>query len=332
MATKTDEQIRMLRRHSIECVAQVQSRYGSTRTFQLTAINPGKRDRWSMGPLPHSGSNNADHTFVPGITKQADTSRLFCLNIKVLHLCHGVITHVGFDLTTFEVELIEAKRQFTGSFGRGQQALNTERHILQAACRIQTRGYRECEVAGRQRLRVDARNLQQCQDAGSHPAGTDAPNALSDKTSIVVIKRHHISDSAQCHQVEPVRQIGFLPGFKPASFTQLNPHQGQQVEGDADTSQSLAGKVAAGLVRIDNRSCSRQLIARQVMVSDDDFNTERVGPRHASNTGNSVIHRHNNVRLKSHGDINDFRRETVAKAKPIGYQVVYVRRTHRPQY
>ena len=99
--------------------------------------------------------------------------------------------------------------------------------------------------------------------------------------SVLAEKRHDIGDRTQSHDVE-------VAGECPAAH--LLPKRLTELERHADTGDIFVGIGAVSAVRVEDGERLRQLLARQVMVGDDDIDLF-LRRRHLCHGGNAAVHR-----------------------------------------
>ena len=88
----------------------------------------------------------------------------------------------------------------------------------------------------------------------------------------------------------------------------------------------LAGEVAAGLVRVDDYRGVGKGVGRQVMIGDKHIDTASLCLGHTVNAGDTVIHRHDDVRrFGLCGECDDFRGQAVTVFEAVGYDVIDTR-------
>ena len=108
-----------------------------------------------MHTFPNTGSQNTDHTLVPGrVIERHRKQRFIALQINRLQLGQCVLLHGLLNVSSFPIELM----QFFGKASRRrrglcQQTLNTDRHIVETTRCIQPGANNEAEVT-RSRLPV----------------------------------------------------------------------------------------------------------------------------------------------------------------------------------
>ena len=116
----------------------------------------------------------------------------------------GLLAHAGLDVAPLAVDRVEQLRQLGGARRVvGEQALDAERHVGQAAGGVDARPEREAEVerAGTRRA-SRAGGGEQRGDAGLHAAGADALQALRDQAAVVGVEPDHVGHRAERDQVE----------------------------------------------------------------------------------------------------------------------------------
>ena len=228
--------------------------------------------------------------------------------------------------------MLQLGGQAHGALGvLAQQALDTYRHVVQAAGGVDARPHCEAEVGSDDSGRPPGRHLQQGLDTGTGLAGADALQARRHQNAIVVIQGHHIGHRTQCHQVGILRQVGLIALLKPAAPAQFCPQREHHVEDHADTRQVFAGKIAARLVGVDDDIGGGQLATRQVVIGDQGGDAQRPGRGHPLDTGNTIVHGNDQVGPPGGSQLDDLGGQAVTVLETVGDQVIDLGSPERPQ-
>jgi hypothetical protein len=213
----------------------------------------------------------------------------------------------------------------------GDQAFDPQRHVLEAAGRVQARPQREAEVERRRAARLAPGHAEQRGHAGVHAPAAHALQALGHEDAVVGVELDDVGHRAERHQVEQMVELGLVLGVEHAAPAQLGAQGQQHVKHDADAGQVLARETAGRLVRIDDHARGRQRVGRQMVVGDDDVDAAPVRLGHAVDAGDAVIDRDDNVgRLFARRQRDDFRRQAVTVFEAVGHDEVD-RGAHRGQ-
>ena len=100
---------------------------------------------------------------------------------------------------------------------------------------------------------------------------------LPHKGAIDPLKRHHIANRAERHQIKQMRQIRFVAACKKALLPQSSIEPDQHHESHADSRQMAEPAFIIGAARIDKRKTIGQTAARLVMVSNNHLLAARFG-------------------------------------------------------
>ena len=141
--------------------------------------------------------------------------------------------------------------------------------------------------------------------------------------TVVEIQFHHVGNGAQRHQVEQWRKVRYLQSLrgKPVRIPKLGPDRQQQVKHDADTRDTLAGEPIARLIWVDYNAGSRKLLAGQVMIGNQHVHPGVTGKVDACQTGDTVIHGHQEVRFRLQGQAGHIGTQTIPVFYPVRHQV-----------
>ena len=346
MATKFENQARVAGINDRQCVSNMQAGDRAARAFHFIIGGLRKGKHGAVQLILDTGRNDANHTLVPVIIKQADTGAVTTGGKVVLQfkVQLGLGFHLVFNEPPGLVEFIQMPGAGPGILnGRRQQAFDTQRHILQTPRCIQPWTNTKGQVPGHQAAGVCTRLLQQCGDTRAAAPGTNTANAFTDQNAVVLVQHYHISNGAKGHQVKIISKVGGCSNgrVKPVKGPQGLTDGSQQIKGNTTTRQGLAGKLATRLVRIDNNIRGGQNITRQMVVCDQHLNTQGFGEGNTLKTGDAVIHGNNQVRagvtqglrrgVDTRRQQDNFRRQAVAVFEAVGHQVIHLQRTHGPQ-
>src|SRR5262249_37401905 len=159
------------------------------------------------------------------------------------------------------------------------QQLKPERRIVKAARRIDAWAEPKAHLAGAHRPGENSRHLFERADAGAGGAG-DLFEAVLDQNSIRSCERDHIGDGGERHQIQHRAKSRLAALLERALLAKLLAKPEAKVEGDAGRAQMAGWILTAGLVRVDERQCRRQLTWNGVVIDDDHIQTEGVCPGH----------------------------------------------------
>ena len=264
----------------------------------------------------------------------------------------GLFAHAGFDFAPFTVDRIELLRE-VGSARRvvGDEALDAERHVGQAAGGVDARAEREAEVEGRCARGLALGHGVERGHTGGHAAGADALDALGDEAAIVAVELDDIGHGTEGNQVEQRVELGLCNGppralctrptkggaiglgrpgadhgVKAAARAQCSACGQQHIEHHADAGDRLARESAARLVRVDDAVRVGQLHhaadqRRQVVVGDEHIEAARTRMRHTVEAGNAVVHGDEQLRFLCERQIDDRRRQAVAVHGAVGHDI-----------
>ena len=152
-------------------------------------------------------------------------------------------------------------------------------------------------------------------------------NTLVYQGAVIAVQRHHIGHRTQRHQVEILCQdwVRAAACLQTSRLHAAVPQGQHDVKGHTDTGEILAGKGITRQVRIDDGIGRRQLFTRQVVVGDQHAHTALPGRRDTVETGDAVIHGHDQVRLLPCGNGHDLGGQAIAVFKTVGHQVAHIR-------
>ena len=140
--------------------------------------------------------NDGSNTASAGSTLAAERERAIDLRL-------GVVAHAASSVRRSRLIASSSAASSCARAGIvGEQALDAERHVGEAAGGVQARPDREAEVARARLARVAAGDREQRRDAGLHAAGADPLQALRDQAAVVAVEADDVGDGAERDQVE----------------------------------------------------------------------------------------------------------------------------------
>ena len=241
-----------------------------------------------------------------------------------------LLLHLALDTLALTIQAIQLTGHLTG---RGQviaeQALNPQTHVIQPAGGIQPWPENKTQITTGQPLGTASGHVQQCRNPRTATASTNARQPLVHQNAVIGIQRHHIRHGTQGHQIKQLPQIRLGARGKIALFTQMCPKRQHDIENHPDPGNTLAGKVTARLIRIDDGIGHRQLLGGQMVIGHHHLQTGGLGRCNPLDTGNAVIHGNQYIRMVALGNGNNFRRQAVTEFKAIGHQVLDPGRAQR---
>ena len=128
---------------------------------------------------------------------------------------------------------------------------------------------------------VAARDLQQSRQSGTAAACPDSFQSLVDQPPVVFIQRHQVGDGSQRNQIQPAIQPRLLALLEPAFLAQTGAQCHQGIEHHPDSGQRTGRERIIRKVRIDDGVGLRQRLSRQMVIGNDDPNTQPSGQSHA---------------------------------------------------
>ena len=189
--------------------------------FNLAIAARCKCDNRAVELILHARCEYADHALMPAGIKQAQAVGIRILSCR--HECcdwcveravssmQCAILHVRFDFPALAIKRVELQGNLRGAdFVIGDEAFDSQRHIVEPARRIQSRPEHETQFISRYSPKIPPRNLQQSVDARTATSLADALQALVHQNAIVVIEFHDIGNGAQCDQIKQTGKIGFF--------------------------------------------------------------------------------------------------------------------------
>ena len=152
---------------------------------------------------------------------------------------------------------------------------------------------------------------------------------MGHEAAVVGVQPHHVGHRAQCHQRQQAVKLGLGAVGKAAALAQLGAQRQQHIKHDADAGDGLAGKVAAGLVGVnDHIGRGQQGLAvqhcRQVVVGHQHLQAKRARRGHTVDAANAVVHRDQHVGAAGLDPLSNGGCEAVAIHHPVGYQIVHM--------
>ncbi len=226
--------------------------------------------------------------------------------------------HVFLDRAALAIEGVELPRQSLRLIDPvGQQTGNSNTHVIQTASSIQARTHHKAQVGRADVFMVPPCHFKQGQNAGPGFALTNAPEALLDEYSVVVIQGNDIRDCAQGNQIQKTAQIGLRIRQLPL-FSEELAQRSEYVEHHADTRSVLAEKRTAGLIGIHDGICIRQLFPCQMVIGHQHANAKLLCRPNSINRRDAVIHGHQQIREHPlfRQTMNNPRRKPITIGKP----------------
>ena len=118
---------------------------------------------------------------------------------------------------------------------------------------------------------------------------------------------------------------------EPVPPAQLGAQGQHDVENHPHPGQILTGKGAARLIRIDDNFSCRQRSPGQVMIGDQGPDAGGSSGGNTLNAGDTIVDGDNEIGLVLRGQRDNFRRQSVAVLKAVGYQVTDIVCPHGAQ-
>ncbi|MNZ19294.1 hypothetical protein D3C78_363190 [compost metagenome] len=331
MATKLADQLRVTRRHGIQCIANMEARHRTRRALEHAFASIGKGDGRAVITLFQARGEDADHALVPVRLEQAQAER-HRLQRQVLELGQGFALHALLDGLAVLVQFVELAGDFPCQVGIvTEQALDAQAHVVQAPGGIEPRAEDKAKVGGGDARMIAPGHFKDGLEPRPGPPGTDAFQALMDQDTIVGIQRHHVSHAAQGHQIEQLADVRLRRVVVMTEAAQTRSQGHQHIEDHPDPGQRLAGKLAARLVGIDDGVCRRQFMARQVVIGHQYFQARSLGGCHAFDAGDAVVDGDQQLRLALQGHLDDLRGQAIAVLEAVGHQVIDMGGTEQTQ-
>ncbi len=145
VAAKAQQHARVALGHQIQRVAQVEAWDGAARAFELVLLarrGAGrKHKRGAVQFVLDARGHDADHAFMKVGVEHTNGGRRFFVFVKQRFSDgKGLLAHAAFNLAALAVDAVQHLGQFvTARDVVGQQALNAQRHVGQAAGRVDAR-------------------------------------------------------------------------------------------------------------------------------------------------------------------------------------------------
>ena len=196
-----------------------------------------------------------------------------------------------------------------------QKQLEGHGGVVHAARRVEARGEAEADRFGRDgAVRVPG-GFQQRLQAGAHRILQNGKALLHDG-AVFTLQRHHVGNGAERGQLaEHLEQV--------ARGAVLE--RGAELERHARAAQALAGAFVVGAVGVDDGGGPGQRFAGQVVVGDDQVETEFGGAIGFGHGGDAVVHRDDELIALGGQAAHGLRVEAVTAAVPAGQLAAHMR-------
>src|SRR5882672_8205247 len=180
VAAELFEQSRFALGDGIECIAQVHAGHRTRGTTQPAGVGGSERDDRTMQALLGARRNEADDARMPLFIEKAQAERQAgVIDLHALHDRGRLLVHPALDRSPLGIQPAELGGKETRARRVvGQQALDAERHVVEAAGRVQSRRRGESEIGCDAAFGAAAAFGEQCADAGHAVPGADALQAL----------------------------------------------------------------------------------------------------------------------------------------------------------
>ena len=316
-------------------VAHVESRDRPRRPPQHPAVRPRRRERnhRPVQPFLEPGRHQANHARMPVRIEQApgDLGRAGTVGHARGHRGLGLVDHRRLHGAALGVDRIQRPGQLPRPRRVvAQQAFDAQRHVFQAAGRVEPRRHRVADVRGRQGTRVPPRHLDQRLQPRRAPPGTQPPQPGRDQRAVAHVQRDQVGDGAHRHQVQQHGQVR-LTVAKGTAAPEQRPQRQKHVEHHPHPGQRLGGKAAAGLVGVDDGVGVRELFAGQVMVGHHHLPAAGARGGDAGMAGDPMVDGQQQVRRQRRNLLHQRRRQAVAVHHAVGHRVDHVAGAEHPQ-
>ena len=335
VAAKLAHQARMAGIEQFEGIAQMHAGNGAPRALELGLAALGKRDHRPVVLLLHLGSHQPHYPLMPLVSVQHYAGgHLAIAKADLLQGSECLLLHPLLYLLALLVEAVHLGGELARQIEiLAEQTGDSEGHVIEPAHGVEARPQREAEIGGGEAATIAARHVHQRLDAGTAATSADPLQPLMHQDAVVAIQRHHVGDGAERHQIQIIRHIGGTNALAliPAQLAQVSVEGRHQIEGHPHPGQGLGGEVAAMLVGVHYRIGSRQLLARQVMIGDQNLHAGRLGRRHPGDAGDAVVHRDEELGAARHRQLDYLRGQAIAEFETVGHQKIDVVAAHCPQ-
>ena len=271
-----------------------------------------------MHAIFDSRGHESNDALVPVLIEQAQTEReTFAFQQQRLDGGERLVLHAGFELATVPIELRESRCKEPRSIRIvGQQALDSDRHVVEPASRVETRpdlvGQVRCnDIANRSSGAFDERP-----DTRQTTPCTNPAQPLVHQNAIVAIERHEIGNRSERNEIEQVCNGG--RSLAESARVDFPGQRSKQIERDTHASEGLAGKGIALDIGIHDCRRGWQLRGRQVVVGDQRIDAQRVRRGHARMARDTVVDRQNHGGALLRRKPDDLGCKPVAVLEPIG--------------
>ena len=139
------------------------------------------------------------------------------------------------------------------------------------------------------------------------------------------VELHHVGDGAQGDQVEALGQVRAGAVGEPAVGPEARAQRDQRVVHHPHARQVLRRKGAARLVGVHQGFGGWQVVAGQVVVGDDHWQTGGMGGRHAGQRVDAVVDGEDDLRPLRPRGLDEQRRQAIAHRHAVGHDEVHGR-------
>ena len=199
----------------------------------------------------------------------------------------------------------------------GEQQAQTVVRIADAPGRIKSGGKNKAHVRSTERLAAEPRSLDQ--GTQTDPARVrELLEAVADQDAVLAHEGDNVRDCGKRHVIEKVqRQVGREAEHFDERLREL--------EGDARTAEVLVLRLAVGSARVEHGVRGGQLVARQVMIGDDDVDARGSGGSHGFDRGDPAVARDDQPCANALRLPQPCRPEVVAVADPVRHEGMHRR-------
>ncbi|MNJ50847.1 hypothetical protein D3C77_461350 [compost metagenome] len=202
MTAELADQLRVARRHGIQGVTNVKARHRTGRTLEHAIPRIGKGNGWPVIAFFEARGKNTDHTLVPVWLEQAQ-AKGHRLQRQVFELGQRFALHALFDGFAILVQFVQLPGHLSSQVRIiAKQALDPQAHVIEATGGIEPWPENKAQVSGGDTHVIAPSHFQNRLEPRTCAASTNALQTLMHEDTVVGIQRHHVGDTAQCHQVE----------------------------------------------------------------------------------------------------------------------------------
>ena len=231
----------------------------------------------------------------------------------LLGLAHGLLQDALLFVPALGVEAGKLGGQLGGPFARrGQHQFQGGGAGTQASGRVDARGQGKDHLPGPQggRGRKIAGGFEG-RDAHA-PALGDLEQAVFDQDAVLAAEFHHVGQGTQGHEVEKIAQVH----LGPAGGVQFVVHGRYQKKSHAHAGQGGTG--AGTQAGIEQTVGPRHFLGRQVVVGDDDGQTQGFGDVHGLHVRDAAVHGQKHAHALGRQTADDLAAQAVALAQAVG--------------